>query len=60
MKTIETCHCPECHASTKRTNAGKNQNVISILRGNGVEAYKLKIFSLKLLNKISCALLQRH
>ena len=53
-KQFKACHYPECHMTTKRTNTGKNKEVVSILRGNGVEAYKIKTYSLDILNIISC------
>ena len=56
-KTIEACRYPECYTTTKRTNTGKNQEVILILRGDAVEAYKIKIYSLNIIN---FALFQCH
>ena len=38
----------------------QSQEVISFLRGKGVEVCKIKIFSLKILNIIKCALFQLH
>ena len=43
-RSIESRHCPECHTTRERTNTGKNQEVNPILQGNGVEAYKIKIY----------------
>ena len=57
-KTIETCHYTKCHTNTK--NAGTNQKFFSILRGNGVEAYKIQIYLLKILKTMICALIQGH
>ena len=53
----ETCHHPESHMASKELL----QKILkSILRGNGVEAYKNKKISLKILNRINGALFQRH
>ena len=43
-----------------KTNTGQYQETISIVRANGVEAYKNRIYSLKIMNIINYALFQRH
>ena len=57
---IEICHYTECHRTAKRTTTGKDQEAISILQGNGVKSYELKIISLKILNIKTCLSFQRQ
>ena len=45
QKTIETHHYSDGHITTESAKAGKNQKVTTILRGNGVEPNKSKIYS---------------